>query len=43
MHEITKTINACRQIIAGGTRGVLVTILATRGSTYRRADRKSVV
>jgi len=43
MHEITKTINACRQIIAGGARGVLVTILSTRGSTYRRAGARAVI
>ena len=41
MHEITRTINACKQIIASGGRGVLVTVLSTKGSTYR--DRKSVV
>ena len=43
MHEITKTINACRQIIAGRKRGVLVTILSTHGSTYRRAGARAVL
>jgi len=43
MHEITKTINACRQIIAAGQRGVLVTVLSTRGSTYRRAGARAVI
>lgn len=43
MHEITKTINACRQIIASGQRGVLVTILSTHGSTYRRAGARTVI
>jgi xanthine/CO dehydrogenase XdhC/CoxF family maturation factor len=43
MHEITKTINACRRIIASGQRGVLVTILSTNGSTYRRAGARAVL
>lgn len=43
MHEITKTIKACRQIIASGQRGVLVTVLSTQGSTYRRAGARAVI
>jgi len=43
MHEITKTIKACRQIIATGQRGVLITVLSTQGSTYRRAGARAVI
>ena len=43
MHEVNRTINACRQIIASGRRGVLVTVLSTKGSTYRRAGARAVI
>lgn len=43
MHEVNKTINACKQIIASGRRGVLVTVLSTKGSTYRRAGARAVL
>src|SRR4051812_31888870 len=43
MHEINRTINACRQIIAAGQRGVLVTVLSTKGSTYRRAGARAAI
>lgn len=39
MHEIDRIINAIR----AAKRGVLVTIVATRGSTYRRAGARAVI
>jgi xanthine dehydrogenase accessory factor len=43
MHEITRTIDYCRQLAAAGQRGVLVTVLSTSGSTYRRAGARAVL
>jgi len=43
MHEITKTIEEVKRIMAAGKRGVLVTTIATRGSTYRRAGARAVI
>src|SRR5438045_7020896 len=43
MHEITKTIAAIRRVIDSGKRGILVTIIDTRGSTYRRAGARAVI
>jgi len=43
MHEITRTIAAARTIIDAGKRGVLATIVATNGSTYRRAGARAVI
>jgi xanthine/CO dehydrogenase XdhC/CoxF family maturation factor len=43
MHEIDKVITACRTLIAGGQRGVLVTVVRTEGSTYRRAGARAVI
>jgi len=43
LHEIDKTIAACRRILDAQERGLLVTIVATRGSTYRRAGARLVI
>jgi xanthine dehydrogenase accessory factor len=43
MHEIDKALAACRRILDAGERGLLVTIVATRGSTYRRAGARLVI
>lgn len=43
MHEIDRVIASCRTIAEGGGRGVLVTIVRTEGSTYRRAGARAVI
>src|SRR5882757_9025692 len=43
MHEIDRVIAACRSLIDAGRRGVLVTIVRTQGSTYRRAGARVVI
>lgn len=43
MHELDTIIAACRSLIDGGQRGVLVTIVRTQGSTYRRAGARVVI
>jgi xanthine/CO dehydrogenase XdhC/CoxF family maturation factor len=43
MHEIDKTLMAIRRVAEEGKRGILVTIVATRGSTYRRAGARAVI
>jgi xanthine/CO dehydrogenase XdhC/CoxF family maturation factor len=43
MHEIDKIIAACRSVIDAGSRGVLVTVVGTQGSTYRRAGARAVI
>ena len=43
MHEIDRTLAAVRRTIDEGKRGILVTIVATRGSTYRRAGARAVI
>src|SRR5437763_14039132 len=43
MHEIDKIIAACRSLIDAGSRGVLVTVIRTQGSTYRRAGARAVI
>jgi xanthine dehydrogenase accessory factor len=43
MHEIDKTLAAVRRVTDEGKRGILVTIVATRGSTYRRAGARAVI
>ena len=43
MHEIDRIIHAVRAVIADGKRGILVTIVGTRGSTYRRAGARAVI
>jgi xanthine/CO dehydrogenase XdhC/CoxF family maturation factor len=43
MHEIDKVVAACRSVIDAGSRGVLVTVVHTQGSTYRRAGARAVI
>ena len=43
MHEIDTALDACRRILESGERGLLVTIVSTRGSTYRRAGARLVI
>jgi xanthine dehydrogenase accessory factor len=43
MHEIDAIINECRSLIDAGSRGVLVTVVRTQGSTYRRAGARVVI
>jgi len=43
VHEIDTIIAACRSLIDAGRRGVLVTIVRTQGSTYRRAGARLVI
>jgi xanthine dehydrogenase accessory factor len=43
LHEIDRIIQAARSVIDDGQRGILVTIVATRGSTYRRAGARAVI
>jgi xanthine dehydrogenase accessory factor len=43
MHEIDKALTAVRRVIDEGKRGIFVTIVATRGSTYRRAGARAVI
>jgi xanthine/CO dehydrogenase XdhC/CoxF family maturation factor len=43
MHEIDRTIEAVRTLTGAGKRGVLVTIIGTHGSTYRRAGARVVI
>lgn len=43
MHEIDRIIDACREIIDAGRGGLLVTLVATRGSTYRRPGARVVI
>jgi xanthine dehydrogenase accessory factor len=43
MHELDKTLAAVRAVLAAERRGILVTIVATRGSTYRRAGARAVI
>jgi len=43
MHEIDKLITACRSLLDAGLRGVVVTVVRTHGSTYRRAGARTVI
>jgi xanthine dehydrogenase accessory factor len=43
MHELDKVIAACRSMINENRRGVLVTLIRTQGSTYRRAGARVVI
>jgi len=43
MHEIDKVIAACRALCEANRRGVLVTVIRTEGSTYRRAGARAVI
>ena len=42
-HEIDRVIEAARAIMRSGQRGVVVTLLRTSGSTYRRAGARAVI
>jgi len=43
MHEIDKLIGACRAIVDAGKCGVVITVVGTVGSTYRRAGARAVI
>jgi xanthine dehydrogenase accessory factor len=43
VHEIDRIIAAARAVIGQGKRGILVTIVGTRGSTYRRPGARAVI
>lgn len=43
MHEITRTIAAVKRLAEAGKRGVLITVVAAHGSTYRRAGARAVI
>jgi len=43
MHEIDRIIRSAQAVIDDGKRGILVTIVGTRGSTYRRAGARAVI
>lgn len=43
MHEIDKLIAACRALLEAGRRGAVVTVVATEGSTYRRAGARAII
>jgi xanthine dehydrogenase accessory factor len=42
-HELDRVIDGARAIMREGRRGVLVTLLRTSGSTYRRAGARAVI
>jgi xanthine/CO dehydrogenase XdhC/CoxF family maturation factor len=43
MHEIDAVIAACRTLIDSHRRGVVITVVRTEGSTYRRAGARAVI
>ena len=43
MHELQRIHDAVSRLIGGGRRGLLVTVVATHGSTYRRPGARSVI
>ncbi|HEX9982979.1 MAG TPA: XdhC family protein [Thermoanaerobaculia bacterium] len=43
MHEIDKILTAARDLLAANQRGVLVTVVRTAGSTYRRAGARALI
>jgi len=43
MHEIDRIIATCRALIDDGKRGVIVTVVRTEGSTYRRAGARTLI
>jgi xanthine/CO dehydrogenase XdhC/CoxF family maturation factor len=43
MHEIDAVIAACHSLIDSQRRGVIVTVVRTEGSTYRRAGARAVI
>jgi xanthine/CO dehydrogenase XdhC/CoxF family maturation factor len=43
MHELDKLATAAQRLIDDGKRGLLVTVVGTRGSTYRRAGARVII
>ncbi|HEX7706066.1 MAG TPA: XdhC family protein [Thermoanaerobaculia bacterium] len=43
MHELQRIYDAVGRIVGEGRRGLLVTVISTSGSTYRRAGARSVI
>jgi xanthine dehydrogenase accessory factor len=43
MHEIDTIIAACRALMDSNRRGVIITVVRTEGSTYRRAGARAVI
>jgi xanthine dehydrogenase accessory factor len=43
MHELQHIHDAVRRLIEEGSRGLLITVVSTSGSTYRRAGARSVI
>jgi xanthine dehydrogenase accessory factor len=43
MHEIDRILTTIRRIVDEGRRGVLITVVSTTGSTYRRAGARAVI
>ena len=43
MHELERIADAVQRTLDGGKRGLLVTVVGTRGSTYRRAGARVVI
>jgi len=43
MHEMDAAIAACRALIDAHRRGVIITVVRTEGSTYRRAGARAVI
>jgi xanthine dehydrogenase accessory factor len=43
MHELQRIHDAVTRTLAGGRRGLLITVIGTSGSTYRRAGARSVI
>jgi xanthine dehydrogenase accessory factor len=43
MHEIDRIIESARRVIDSGRRGVIVTVISTTGSTYRRAGARTLI
>ena len=43
MHQLERILASCRGILAAKERGVLVTVVATRGAIYRRSGARAVI
>jgi xanthine dehydrogenase accessory factor len=43
VHELQRIHEAVARVVENGTRGLLVTVVATRGSTYRKSGARSVI
>ena len=42
-HDLARVVAAAEEIVRAGRRGLLVTVVGTRGSTYRRAGARAVI